>query len=316
MAQTVLVIDDSVDAHELVEFLLAGEGFEIRQAMSGDEGLAAAVREPPDLILLDVDMPAPNGFDVCRALKGHAATQAVPIVFLTGASATAEKIRGLDMGAIDYVTKPFDPAELRARVLSALRTKFMMDLLSQRAMIDGLTGLWNRSYFDHRLRTEAMVAERTGEPLACVMLDVDHFKAVNDAHGHPGGDHVLRAIAAAVTRAARKQDVVARAGGEEFAVLMPGVSVTGAAMLAERLRGEVENSPVTYREAVVNVTCSFGVADISGPTRVANSGGEAGSGTCQALVERADTALYRAKRGGRNRVMIDDAGEWNPGAAA
>ncbi len=133
MPQQVLIIDDSEDVHCQVRLFLDEEALDVSSAESGQAGIVSAGAKPPDLILLDVDMPAPDGFEVCRRLKDNAATSAVPIIFLTGASSTQEKIRGLSLGAVDYVTKPFDPAELRARVRAALRTKYLMDLLAQRA---------------------------------------------------------------------------------------------------------------------------------------------------------------------------------------
>ncbi len=236
MPQKVLLIDDASAIHALVRARLAGEAVEIHSAYGGDEGLELAKALLPDLILLDVEMPAPDGFEVCRRLKASTETMDIPIVFLTGASTTKEKIRGLELGAVDYVTKPFDPAELRVRVRGSLRTKYLLDLLSKKARIDGLTALWNRAYFDERLAQEISLAQRTGRPLSCIMLDVDHFKSINDTYGHTFGDDALKKIAACLTDAARAEDIVCRWGGEEFAVLCPSTGIVGAEALAERMR--------------------------------------------------------------------------------
>jgi diguanylate cyclase (GGDEF)-like protein len=289
MRQRILVIDDSIDIHELVAVGLAGEPIDRLEAFDGPAGLAIAAAQSLDLILLDVDMPSPNGFEVCKSLKSDSKTVAIPVIFLTGASSTSEKIRGLDLGAIDYITKPFDPAELRARVSAALRTKYLMDLLAKRAMIDGLTGLWNRSYFEQRLTAETALARRTERPLACLMIDVDHFKSVNDRFGHTAGDLVLRTLGQTLTMQCRTEDIVCRYGGEEFVVLIPNTSAATAMVLAERIRAAVVHMNVIYHAGNIALTCSIGAADLA-------SAGEA------ALVASADQALYRAKELGRNRV--------------
>ena len=158
MPQSILIIDDSPAIHTLLHARLRDEPVALHSANSGDEGLAMASSLAPDLILLDVDMPDPNGFEVCKRIKGDPKLAATPIIFLTGAATTDQKIQGLELGAMDYITKPFDPAEC-ARVRGALRLKFLMDLLTQKAQIDALTGLWNRRYFDQRLEAEIALAK-------------------------------------------------------------------------------------------------------------------------------------------------------------
>jgi len=211
-------------------------------------------------------------------------------VFLTGATSSEEKIKGLDLGAIDYITKPFDPAELRARVRASLRTKFLLDLLAKKAQIDGLTGLWNRGHFDQRLSSEIALARRTGHPLACVMVDVDHFKQINDNHGHPTGDEVIRRVGQILCDCVRIEDVVCRYGGEEFAILMPNTTAERAAAVAQRMRRAIADGPMTIKQHTLNVTASFGVAAVASQH--------------DSPVAHADQALYNAKRNGRNRVEV------------
>ncbi len=192
MTQRVLVIDDSKNMHALIKARLAGEPVELHFCLSTAQGMMLASQVLPDLILLDVDMPEMDGFELCRRLKAQPATMNIPVVFLTGAGSTEDKIRGLELGAVDYVTKPFEPAELRARVRAALRTKYLLDLLNKKAMIDGLTGLWNRTFFDQTLAAQLSLSRRSGQPLSIVIADLDHFKEINDRCGHLTGDEALR----------------------------------------------------------------------------------------------------------------------------
>jgi len=293
MADKILIIDDSPEIHTLVKVRLGQEDVVIQSAHDGVTGLATARDWQPDLILLDIDMPGRDGFAVCADLKADVATMDVPVVFLTAFTSFEDKIRGLDLGATDYITKPFDAAELRARVRASLRTRRLVGLLAKKAMIDGLTGLWNRTYLDLHLSRELSAARRSGNPLSCVMADVDHFKSLNDTCGHGFGDEVLRIIASIFTTCCRAEDIVCRYGGEEFTVLLPNTSAQRAALLAERLRLAIQSQSFPRNGESVKITCSFGVAELQGPVP-------------PTLVELADEALYRAKHSGRNRVEIRD----------
>ena len=287
----VLIIDDSPDALALAKARLASEGLDILCEGGAIEGIAAVERERPDLILLDVDMPGMSGFDVCRQLKENVDLCMIPIVFLSGSDNAEDKVKGLDLGGMDYVTKPFDSFELRARVRAALRMKRLQDMLIEYAMVDPLTGLPNRRALMERLGLEWARGQRRGEPLAVVMADIDHFKDVNDTYGHAAGDEVLRHVASAIASQCREIDMPARYGGEEFLIIVPGELASSAISLAERCRKAVEESQMTIGSQVITQTATFGVADVTNASSI------------NLLINAADEALYRGKTSGRNTVV-------------
>ncbi|MFA6133484.1 MAG: diguanylate cyclase [Phycisphaerae bacterium] len=287
----IVIIDDSPDALAVAKTRLAHEGHEILCAAGGGEGLETVGREKPDLILLDVDMPGMSGFDVCRWLKDDAATCSIPVIFLSGSNDIGDKVKGLDLGAVDFVTKPFDAFELRARVRAALRTKHLQDLLRRFALIDPLTELPNRRALDDRLAQEWARLLRHGGDLSVIMVDIDRFKSINDRFGHPAGDEVLRQVACLMAACCRETDTPARYGGDEFAVLAPETPTKAAMDFAERLQKSVCSQPLTVHGNSVNVTVSLGVA------------GHEGINSPEELIHAADQALYLAKSAGRNCVM-------------
>ena len=296
----VLVIDDSEPIHKLIVARLRPEGLEVIGEMDGERGIERAIVEMPDLILLDVGLPDVDGFEVCRQLKEHPSTRDIPIIFLTGTTSTDSKVRGLDLGAVDYVTKPFDQVELRARVRAALRTKRLQDILEQQSFLDGLTGLWNRAYLDRRIESELNVARRYGRPLGLVLADIDNFKSLNDTHGHLFGDVVLQGVAEALRAHARRSDIVARYGGEEFAVLLTDTNLKSAVYVAERLRASIESRRFEAHGEIISVTASLGIActlDLSGEL------------TTEKLIAASDKALYSAKDAGKNCVHMNTRGK-------
>ena len=286
----ILIVDDSADALAVARTRLAHEGHEIICVAGGREGLEATERYNPDLILLDVDMPGMTGFEVCRRLKQDARTCSIPVIFLSGSGGTEDKVKGLDLGAIDFVTKPFDAFELRARVRAALRTKHLQDLLRDYALIDPLTELSNRRALDERLRQEWARLLRHGGSLAFIMADLDQFKRVNDQFGHPVGDKVLRHVAGLLAAGCRESDTAARYGGEEFAIVAPETTAQEAADFADRLRLSICSQPIQVHGKSLDITASFGVADSNGLHAP------------EELVKLADAALYDAKAAGRNTV--------------
>lgn len=289
----VLIIDDSPDALAVAKVRLEKEDLQILCEESGIHGIETARREKPDLILLDIDMPDLSGFEVCRSLKSDPDLFLIPILFLSGSGTAEDKVRGLDLGAVDYVTKPFDAFELRARVRAALRTKRLQDLLTERAHLDPLTGMPNRRALMERLHQEWDRTVRHGRQLSFVMADIDHFKQVNDTYGHGTGDRMLQAVANTIVRQCRKSDLPARYGGEEFAIIVPEETAPGAGLLAERCRQAIGSIRLLAGNETITTTASFGVADSDGLC------------SYDVLVSRADAALYQAKEAGRNMVQRD-----------
>lgn len=290
----VLIIDDDPSSLDLAGQWLKKDNHNLVTAESGEEGLVKASSENPDLILLDVQMPGKNGFQVCEELKNNSLLRNIPVIFVSAADDTREKVKGLDLGAVDYVTKPFDRFELPARVRAALRTKRLQDLLLVYSEIDSLTEVYNRRVLMERLEQEWKRTRRYSTTLSFIMADLDNFKKVNDTYGHPKGDEVLEHVAAVLRKSVRGGDIVGRYGGEEFAVLMVNADLINAAAAAGRYRERIENLRFVSRKGDFSVTVSFGVADSRGKSSV------------NQLIAAADRALYMAKESGRNRVCTAD----------
>lgn len=289
----VLIVDDSVDVHRLLKARLRHEDLELRGATSGDEALKLVKAIKPTIILLDLDMPGTDGFQVLRALKSDPTTMEMPVIVLSALSSAQDKVTAFDLGAVDYITKPFNLTELRVRVRSALRLHRLVELLAERAQIDGLTGLWNRAYFDRRWTEEVGKAARRQRPLSLAMIDIDHFKSINDTYGHPAGDAVLQDAAKLIQRECRQEDVACRYGGEEFALILPDTTPEEAANLCDRIRQSFASS-VWSRHPERTVTASIGLAGFNVTTGMSPAG----------WLESSDRALYAAKQRGRNLVVL------------
>jgi len=294
----VLIVDDCPLVHRLLEALLTsfdGGKLVCHHAFDAEQGFWFAKRLRPDLILLDVAMPRISGFELCKALKHEAHTAQIPIIFISGEADSTDKVQGLDLGAIDYITKPFDHAELRARVRAALRTKRLIDLLDATAQVDALTGLRNRSYFNTRLDEELSAVHRFGRVVSLLLLDIDHFKKCNDDYGHLFGDNVLQQVAEVLKHTLREVDAACRYGGEEFAVILPETGLAGALLVAERLRLAVAELEFTCHHRRFTVTASCGVSS----TELCACSQQL---KAREFIQATDEALYRAKTAGRNRV--------------
>jgi len=294
-APRILVAEDSLVVRAVVREQLEDQGYDVVEAVDGASALTQTAAERPDAILLDIEMPGLDGYQVLAQLKADPTLADIPVVFLTGRTGTADMVEGLRAGAHDYLRKPFEPAELMARIAGAVRIKRLQDELrlrneelDQLSRIDGLTGLFNRRHIDEHLRKEAAGARRHKQPLAVLMIDIDHFKHVNDTEGHPGGDHVLAEFADRLRSVVRVCDTVGRWGGEEFIIVAPQTDLDGAVALGERVRSAIAERGVDFGDHVVAVTVSVGCAS--------------GSDTAEALVAIADRALYRSKSNGRNQV--------------
>jgi diguanylate cyclase (GGDEF)-like protein len=299
----ILIVDDSRLIAHVAKTMLTKRGHEIIVAQDGKAGLEAAKSEKPDIILLDVIMPIMDGYEVCEHLKEDDSTKEIPIIMVTSKAEAADKVKGLEMGALDYVTKPFDEGELIARVNIHLRLRELYEAvqeqnrqLQEMANRDGLTGLYNHRYFHEQLSQDFLRAKRYHENLSCVLFDIDFFKKFNDTYGHQTGDIVLKALASVVQHATRESDLAARYGGEEFALILYHTDGPAAYEAAERLRTMVESHEVQDNGNVLRVTISIGVATFP-HERVHDS---------KELVDYADQALYKAKDNGRNRVEVFD----------
>lgn len=289
-----LIIDDSEDVHRLLRARLRSEAVELVSATSGKEGLERARDLHPAVVLLDLDMPVMHGFSVLRELKSDGSLTNIPVIVLSGVDQSQDKITAFDLGATDYVIKPFDFAELRARLRASLRLSQLLRLLAEKAEVDGLTELGNRAAFSRRWAQEVSENHRYGRPLSLAMLDADHFKKVNDTYGHPAGDEVLAALAKIVRKASRNTDIACRYGGEEFVLIMPQTTPADAMVVCERIR-EAVGSTVWPRHPDHNVTVSIGIA---------GSDQSAPGASPEQWLEAADKGLYTAKKTGRNRVIL------------
>lgn len=300
----ILVADDEPINRSLIQRRLERAGYRILTAENGREAVEKTLAAMPDLVILDVMMPVMDGLEACRRLKDDETTRDIPVIFLSARDETEVKVSGLSLGANDYISKPFKAEELLARVDVAMRLKHERDglrasaeearahaeLAQERAVTDALTGLLNRYGLQRALAREHAEARRYERPLACLMIDLDNFKKINDTHGHSAGDTALQQVATILTEAVRRSDMVFRHGGEEFLVLLPETDLEGAAALAEKIRAAASSRLFGDGEHVFSLTLSVGAANLCG--------NESGND----MIARADLALYQAKEQGRNRV--------------
>jgi diguanylate cyclase (GGDEF)-like protein/hemerythrin-like metal-binding protein len=294
--QTILIVDDqSVNLHILAEALQPN--YEIIAATSGTTALELAQQtDQPDLILLDIMMPGIDGYEVCRRLKASEKTKNIPVIFVTAHTELSEEEIGLNLGAVDYISKPYRIPILLARVRNHLNTKRKTDLLEALVSLDGLTGIPNRRKFNEILDFEWRRAVRSGKHISIVMLDIDHFKQYNDLYGHAAGDDCLIKVANfLLSCVSRPGDLVARYGGEEFVALLPLTTAEGAIAVSERFVRGVSALLLPHKHSGVadHVTISAGSATVI-PTK---------NISMAAMLHKADEMLYQAKREGRNRVI-------------
>jgi two-component system cell cycle response regulator len=309
-AVRILVVDDLPDNVEILRARLTSRGYDIATASSGEEALEVVKNDPPQLILCDVMMPGIDGYEVSRRIRAANATGElafIPIILVTALNQTEDIVHGLNVGADDYIAKPYNFQELEARVRAMLRIKRLQDELDLKnreleeankklrklSITDGLTGLFNHRHVHQLLREEFERSARTEEPAAVAMLDLDRFKQINDTYGHPTGDVILYETARILRETAREIDMVGRYGGEEFIAILPDTGEEEAGQFAERVRQAVESHVYRDEANEIRMTLSCGVAAFPFP----------GTDSPEALLKRADEALYEAKESGRNRVV-------------
>lgn len=293
---TVMIADDSLVIRAVVRDELENEGYRVVEAVDGLAAVRQCREDPPDVVLLDIEMPGLDGYQVLTELKGDAELRDIPVVFLTGRNAMDDVVAGLRGGAHDYLRKPFEAAELLARVGAASHVKTLQDQLRQRnaelehlSRTDPLTGLYNRRHLVEELNRRHSDAVRYQYSLCVALLDLDLFKQINDTYGHSAGDQVLHAFAGHLHSELRAGDVAGRWGGEEFLVILPHTELDGALAVANRIRAATAAEPVSVDGQRIAVTvsggCTLGPAD-----------------SPEAMVHLADVGLYRAKSSGRNQI--------------
>ena len=308
----ILVVDDDRDSVDLLTQWLTMGGYEVTSAGDGQEALSHVQSDRPDLVLLDLAIPPPDGMQVMRAIKRDRVMSTVPVVVMTVKRDVKSKVECLKSGADDYIVKPFHFDELDAVLRSSLKKRYLYTSLERAnrqlrdanerlvklTVTDERTNLLNDRYLKRRLGEEFKRAQRYGTPLSVAMLDLDHFKEVNDKYGHDCGDQVLREFGNLLTASARTTDIVGRFGGEEFLMVLPNTDGIRAAIVAERVRKAAEEHVYKYKESLVRVTTSAGVASVPANAQVHDE---------NELLKAADQALYRAKQASRNRVILDRA---------
>jgi diguanylate cyclase (GGDEF)-like protein len=315
----ILVVDDTLENLRLLIKILTEQGFEVRPANSGAAALAAIEAEKPDLVLLDIEMPGMKGFEVCERIKADPDTRDIPVLFLSALDQVFDKVKAFELGGADYITKPFHIEEVLARVNAHLSIRSLVRTLERQnavlsfeistrkeyeaqlkkiAITDPLTKINNRRFFFELAEKELDRARRHKLPLAVILFDIDHFKQVNDTHGHLVGDQVLISLAETCKTTLRNIDIFARYGGEEFIVLMPETDLVEAEIVAQRIRSEIEASNIKSefltKNTSLTITISLGVTCFTGESEL----------TVPVLVQRADIALYQSKKQGRNRVTV------------
>ncbi len=305
----ILIVEDESNSRLLLETYLGDEGYSVKSARSGEEALKIVDEDKPSVIILDIILPGMNGYEVCKILKHSVTTSFIPVILVTALRGNEERIQGLDAGADDFISKPFNRIELLTRIKSLLRIKSLHEALEQKiaelevaksklrklAVTDGLTNLFNYRAFRNQLRLEISRSKRFNLPLSLLIMDLDHFKIYNDQFGHPSGDRVLKKFSDILRKNIREIDYLARYGGEEFVLILPGTEKKYGGLVAEKLRRLIEHTrfPNEDKLPTGRITMSVGVASYPQDAQEEES-----------LIRLTDQALYQAKRNGRNRTVV------------
>lgn len=302
----VLIVDDNQQNLKILGNVLKDNtDYNLAFAMSGEEAVAYTKKALPDMILLDVMMPGMDGFTVCRELAANEETSDIPIIFITAKSEPEDIIKGFEAGGVDYVTKPFNEAELLMRINTHMELKKSRDLLEEKnkelmvayekiehlALTDTLTGIPNRRNISNTMSKEASRCRRNGSTFALVMCDIDFFKKVNDTYGHDTGDYVLKTVAGIIQSNLRQQDIVSRWGGEEFLIVLPETGINDGMKVSEKLRKNIEETKMEFGGHSFGITMTFGVTIYENEVGLEKS------------IKKADDALYEGKQTGRNKVV-------------
>lgn len=297
MSQTILVVDDNTVNILLIESTLKGE-FAVLGASNGVEMWEILKTSQPDLILMDVMMPEVDGFMLTQALVQHCDYRNIPVIFLTAKHSSSDLKRGFDCGAMDYITKPFNNTELKTRIKSVLRIKALENQLKHLSITDPLTNLYNRRHFFETAIKELERVQREGDdakPLSLAILDIDHFKKINDSHGHRAGDFILKKLSGLLKNGIRKYDILARYGGEEFIILFIGADRSIAFEILTRLKDKYSSETHSFESHTITSTFSCGMVQL-------NECRDKGI-TIDSLITMADARLYLAKKNGRNCIV-------------
>lgn len=285
--EKILIVDDNVKNIQILANILKGENYNIEFATSAKETLKWIEKADFDLILLDVMMPEMDGFELCQKIKKDFKSKEIPIIFLTAKADLEDILKGFEIGAVDYLTKPFNSLELFARIRNHLELKRVKDELKTMAVTDSLTGLFNHGFIYKRLKEEVEKAKRYDKDLSIMMLDIDKFKKINDNYGHQFGDKVLKKISAVIKSCIRNIDILGRYGGEEFLLVLPETELKAGVNVAERIREKIEE--IAWDNTILKVTISGGITQIDKQDEFD-------------FLKEADRLLYKAKENGRNKI--------------
>lgn len=303
---SVLIVDDNPQNLKVLgNVLKQNTDYNLAFALNGEEALDYIEKHSPDMILLDVMMPGLDGFEVCKKLNQEEGTEDIPVIFITAKSEPEDIIKGFKVGGVDYVTKPFNEAELLMRIATHMELKRSRDMLELKnkelteaydkiehlALTDTLTGIPNRRNLTNLMGKEASRSRRNGTTFSLIMCDIDFFKKVNDTYGHDTGDYVLCEVASIIQESVRQQDVVGRWGGEEFLIMLPETKMEDATSVAEKLRKAIESKEMAFHDYSFKVTMTFGVSVFETDLGIEKS------------IKKADDALYEGKQSGRNKVV-------------